>query len=106
MHQAISFDRKRALARYRLAEGISRSRRGDETDSRLLPMPTLLIFRLEKGKASAMGSIERLEYRGSDVTLVADARGPADGLAVLFLHGGGQTRQSWGKALNEAARRG
>lgn len=51
-------------------------------------------------------SIERLEFRGLDVMLVADAQGPHGGLPILFLHGGGQTRQSWSKAQNEAARRG
>ena len=48
----------------------------------------------------------RLEFEGTGVTLVADAIGPLDGSPILFLHGGGQTRQSWGRALVEAARRG
>lgn len=33
------------------------------------------------------------------LTIVADEAGPADGPVVLFLHGGGQTRQSWGRAV-------
>jgi pimeloyl-ACP methyl ester carboxylesterase len=31
--------------------------------------------------------------------LAYDAAGPIDGRAVLFFHGGGQTRHSWGKAV-------
>ena len=49
---------------------------------------------------------ERLTFKGAGVDLAADAVGPAGGPPVLFLHGGGQTRQSWGKALGEAGRRG
>lgn len=49
---------------------------------------------------------ERLTFDGAGLTLVADAAGPSEGTPVLFLHGGGQTRQSWGKAIQEAARRG
>lgn len=50
--------------------------------------------------------MERIEYESAGVILVADATGPADAPPVLFLHGGGQTRQSWGNAVGEAARRG
>lgn len=53
-----------------------------------------------------MGVIERLTFQGAGVDLVADAQGPLTGPPVLFLHGSGQTRQSWSKALAEAARRG
>lgn len=42
----------------------------------------------------------------SGVRLAADAAGPEDGPFVLFLHGGGQTRHSWGTALSAAADRG
>lgn len=49
---------------------------------------------------------ERLALRGKGVDLVADAAGPADAPGILFLHGGGQTRQSWSGALKEAVRRG
>ncbi len=38
----------------------------------------------------------RLRLRGrGGIELVADQYGPPDGPAVLFLHGGGQTRHSW-----------
>lgn len=50
--------------------------------------------------------MERIEYAGESLTLVADAAGPPGGVPLLFLHGGGQTRQSWGGAIGEAARRG
>ncbi|WP_254913625.1 alpha/beta fold hydrolase [Sphingobium sp. Z007] len=40
------------------------------------------------------------------VALAADVAGPANGASVLFLHGGGQTRHSWGRAVDEAAARG
>ena len=50
--------------------------------------------------------MERIEFEGAGVTIVADATGPADGVPLLFLHGGGQTRQSWGRAVAEAAARG
>lgn len=49
---------------------------------------------------------QRLTLRGTDVDLIADATGPADGPIILFLHGSGQTRQSWGKAVMQAGRRG
>lgn len=48
---------------------------------------------------------ERLTFEGAGLNLVADIAGPADSTPVLFLHGGGQTRQSWGKAFSEAAAR-
>lgn len=53
-----------------------------------------------------MSAIERLTLRGAGLDLAADATGPVDGQPLLFLHGSGQTRQSWGKALVEAARHG
>lgn len=53
-----------------------------------------------------MSEAQKLTFHAAGVDLMADALGPADGLPVLFLHGSGQTRQSWGKALHEAARRG
>lgn len=53
-----------------------------------------------------MHAAERLTLRGDGLELVADAAGPAGAPTILFLHGGGQTRQSWGTALREAAARG
>ncbi|MBB6253340.1 alpha/beta fold hydrolase [Nitrospirillum iridis] len=53
-----------------------------------------------------MGGSERSTFRGLGVDLAADVAGPTSGTPVLFLHGSGQTRRSWGKALNEGARRG
>jgi non-heme chloroperoxidase len=49
---------------------------------------------------------ETLRFPGRGVEIVADAAGPKDGRPVLLLHGGGQTRQAWGGALREGARRG
>lgn len=53
-----------------------------------------------------MAAMEQASFRGAGVTLAADISGPATGAPILFLHGSGQTRQSWGKALVEGARRG
>ena len=54
-----------------------------------------------------MADVERLIIPGAGVRLVADAVGAANAApTLLFLHGSGQTRQSWGRALEEAARRG
>jgi pimeloyl-ACP methyl ester carboxylesterase len=43
---------------------------------------------------------------GNGLTLTAEAAGPADGPLVLLVHGGGQTRGSWGTALDALAERG
>lgn len=53
-----------------------------------------------------MTAPQRLTFPGFDLTLVADACGEPAAPPVLFLHGGGQTRQSWGTALEAAARSG
>src|SRR5579862_5871162 len=53
-----------------------------------------------------MDNVARLTLPGSGLRLVADVVGAADAPTILFLHGSGQTRQSWGRALTEAARRG
>lgn len=50
--------------------------------------------------------VERIEIRGAGVTLAGDVHGPRDGQPVIFLHGGGQTRSSWGAALEVAGSRG
>jgi pimeloyl-ACP methyl ester carboxylesterase len=40
------------------------------------------------------------------VRIVSDRQGDPDARAVVFLHGGGQTRRSWGKAAAAVAKRG
>jgi pimeloyl-ACP methyl ester carboxylesterase len=40
------------------------------------------------------------------IQLRGDRRGPQDGAAVVFLHGGGQTRYSWGGTASAVAERG
>jgi pimeloyl-ACP methyl ester carboxylesterase len=40
------------------------------------------------------------------VTLTADVGGDSRGVPVLLLHGGGQTRHSWGRAASELSARG
>lgn len=40
------------------------------------------------------------------IRLVGDIAGPDDGFPVLLLHGGGQTRNSWGRALDALAAHG
>ncbi|MFP5306037.1 MAG: alpha/beta fold hydrolase [Gammaproteobacteria bacterium] len=50
--------------------------------------------------------LEQLRVGGAGVDLAADAAGTADAPPILFLHGSGQTRQSWGTAVHEAAARG
>lgn len=42
---------------------------------------------------------ELLDLPGDGLTLRAEAAGPLDGRPVLLVHGGGQTRGSWGGAL-------
>lgn len=53
-----------------------------------------------------MQGVERLTFKASGLDLVADAVGPKDATRVLFLHGSGQSRQSWRRALQETAKRG
>jgi pimeloyl-ACP methyl ester carboxylesterase len=51
-------------------------------------------------------TFQRLTIPGSGLQLVADVVGAANAPTLLFLHGSGQTRQSWGGALTEAGKRG
>ncbi len=52
-------------------------------------------------------TVETIEYAGSgSVTLVADVRGDPDANPILFMHGGGQTRHSWGGTAELLAERG
>lgn len=43
--------------------------------------------------------MERVSLQGDGVLLAADACGHTDDPPVIFLHGGGQTRASWSKAV-------
>lgn len=73
--------------------------------------PTLAI-----GKAASVSSpdrqslghpIETVRYAGvGGVTLAADVGGDPVNQTVMLLHGGGQTRHSWGGTMNELIRRG
>ncbi|MDH3705317.1 MAG: alpha/beta hydrolase [Acidimicrobiia bacterium] len=45
-------------------------------------------------------------YEVNGITVVADHRGDPDRTAVVFLHGGGQTRHSWGGSARRLAERG
>jgi pimeloyl-ACP methyl ester carboxylesterase len=52
-------------------------------------------------------SPETIEFRGCDgIRLVADAWGRPDWPPVIFLHGGGQTRHSWGGTARAMAEHG
>ena len=42
-------------------------------------------------------------FTSDDVTIAADRRGDPNDPPVLFLHGGGQTRHSWGRAAEVVA---
>jgi len=56
---------------------------------------------------TAVTGPERLELTGADgLTLVADRYGDPAAPPVVFLHGGGQTRHSWGRAAAALAERG
>lgn len=50
--------------------------------------------------------MQAVELAGEGVRLAADVEGPEGGSPILFLHGGGQTRQSWGNAIRQAGARG
>jgi pimeloyl-ACP methyl ester carboxylesterase len=45
-------------------------------------------------------------FEGAGVTLAADVGGDEGALPILFMHGGGQTRHSWGRAARLATQRG
>lgn len=52
-------------------------------------------------------TLERTQFVGRDGNrLAADASGPVDGPPVVLLHGGGQTRHSWGTTLSALAQAG
>lgn len=56
--------------------------------------------------SEAVIEVQQVRLRGAGLALAADVAGPADGPTILFLHGSGQTRQSWNEALRAAAARG
>lgn len=45
------------------------------------------------------GTVSKAVVEGQGVKLVADVAGPVEGRPVVLLHGGGQTRASWGRAI-------
>jgi non-heme chloroperoxidase len=49
---------------------------------------------------------ETVHFAGAGVRLAADVSGPAGGKPIVFLHGGGQTRASWKRAVEVLAGRG
>lgn len=51
-------------------------------------------------------AVEVRHIPSGDVQITVDVAGPPDGVPVILLHGGGQTRGAWGGALAEGARRG
>jgi pimeloyl-ACP methyl ester carboxylesterase len=53
-----------------------------------------------------MVEVSSVTIPGAGITLAADVVGPVTAPTLLFLHGGGQTRQSWGSAVRSAASRG
>ncbi|HUD92704.1 alpha/beta hydrolase [Sphingobium sp.] len=48
----------------------------------------------------------KMRFEGEGLMLAADVAGDADAPPILFMHGGGQTRHSWGRAAALAAQRG
>jgi pimeloyl-ACP methyl ester carboxylesterase len=51
--------------------------------------------------------LEQIELAGADgLRLVADAAGPLDGPPLLLMHGGGQTRHAWRRAIHDFAAEG
>lgn len=55
---------------------------------------------------TSMPPVASMILPGAGVNLIADVAGPEDGPKIVFLHGSGQTRQSWGSALEAARKRG
>jgi pimeloyl-ACP methyl ester carboxylesterase len=61
---------------------------------------------MSRSNDAAATTIESAGLRGAGLRLAADVAGPEQGPKILFLHGSGQTRQSWGDALRQAGARG
>jgi pimeloyl-ACP methyl ester carboxylesterase len=64
-----------------------------------------MTIRPEAGSQASIPA-ETVRFAGAGIELVADAAGPIDGAPVVFLHGGGQTRSSWRRAVAAVAERG
>lgn len=47
-----------------------------------------------------------ITHAPGDLRIIADRHGDPDARAVVFLHGGGQTRRSWGRAAKVVSERG
>lgn len=56
--------------------------------------------------ASPPVPVETVRFQGAGVEIAADVAGPADATPVILLHGGGQTRASWGAAVTVGVRHG
>src|SRR3546814_14524383 len=63
-----------------------------------------MMFEQRKKRPMAISTgIETVTLAGAGVDIAADVGGPVDGTPVVLLHGGGQTRFSWGRAGAELA---
>jgi non-heme chloroperoxidase len=60
----------------------------------------------EAPMGETLNSRETVHFAGAGVRLAADVAGPAGGKPIVFLHGGGQTRASWKRAVEVLAARG
>jgi len=61
----------------------------------------------DKCYGNRVPNVERIEFQGAGgLRLVADAVGPREAAPVVLLHGGGQTRFAWRRALEEIAEHG
>lgn len=56
--------------------------------------------------AMPMKIVERSYTVGEDIKIAADVGGDPLAPAVILMHGGGQTRHSWGSAMSELLRKG
>jgi len=50
--------------------------------------------------------LKTVRYAGAGLNIAADVDGAADAPAILFMHGGGQTRHSWKRATQRAVEHG
>jgi non-heme chloroperoxidase len=60
----------------------------------------------EAPMGQTLNGLQTVHFAGAGVRLAADVAGPPDGKPVVFLHGGGQTRASWKRAVEVLAGRG